>query len=550
MKTSSGFTLLAGMLLLTLPACQRKTDQSTPESARLSEMAETEDADAQYEQGMKLLLSYEPDTTEAVRLLQEAARQGNARARLAMGVMHFTGYAVEKDYKLAAEYMEDAANEGNLLCQMLVAICRGDGLGDGRDYSKVAEWLKTHEYWNSICRFLLGLYYENCTSLDNRYAEAVSWYRKSAGTMDMCACEADYPADVRRDAEKGDAAAQYYMGLSYEIGDSVRRDYEEAARWYKKAAEQGLRAAQVMLGDCYFYGNGVRQNLKEAARWLRQAEEQFHGGYLVELCEDSDKVGEMQYVGIFRRIMEAEGAAGYPSAWYDMGYLAEYGYVINQDMVKAYTEAAERGDAEARYKLGCLYRDGKGVKKDLRLASKWLRKAEEMGFDVKRMGLESCLTAGDSVPHDAAEALRWYRKAAEQGNADAQFHFAYSYENGCGAPKNPVVAARWYRQAAEQGHPSAMCRLADLLYGVNEEERVKWLRKAAELGNPEAQYWLGMSSLHGQNPKEAAGWILKAAEQGLADAQREMADRYENGDGVPQSQEESDKWRDKYAETF
>ncbi|MCD7722114.1 MAG: sel1 repeat family protein [Prevotellaceae bacterium] len=289
-RTTLGFTLLA-VMLLTLSACQRKTDQSTPESAELSEMAETEDADAQYEQGMKLLLSYEPDTTEAVHLFEEAARQGNARARLAMGVMHFTGYAVDKDYKLAAEYMEDAANEGNLLCQMLVSICRGDGLGDGRDYSKVEEWLKTHEYWNSMCQYLLGLYHQNCTSIDDRYREALRWYRKSAGTMDMCACEADYPADVRRDAEKGDAVAQYYLGLSYEIGDSASRDYAEAARWYRKAAEQGLLAAQVMLGDCYFYGNGVRQSLKEAARWLRQAEEQFHAVDLVQLCQDSDIVG-------------------------------------------------------------------------------------------------------------------------------------------------------------------------------------------------------------------------------------------------------------------
>ncbi|MCD8303844.1 MAG: sel1 repeat family protein [Prevotellaceae bacterium] len=546
-RKSLGVALMAAMLLLTLSACQRKTDQGTPGSA---EQGDT--LTLWYEDGVSLLTLFTDSDTVAVHLLGEAARRGNAKARLALGVCYFTGRAVEKDYKQAAEYMADAANEGNRLCQMLVAICRGDGLGDGRDYAEVLEWLKTHEGSNPLCQYLLGLYYENCTSLDNRYREALRWYRKLAGTFQLSVCGKDYPADFRRGAENGEAKAQYCLGLSYEIGDGVGRDFEEAAKWYRKAAEQGLPDAQLQLGDCYFLGLGVRQNLKEAARWYGQVEGQSVTGDLVSLCQDSDIVeSQFEYTMEHSRIerVRVDAMNDYPSAQYDLGYLAEYGYV-DDDMARMYTEAAERGDAEARYKLGCLYRDGKGVKKDLRLASKWLRKAQEHGFNVKRMGLESCLAEGDSVPHDRAEAFRWYRKAAEQGNADAQFNLAYCYDNGYGAPKLPLAAAGWYRKAAEQGHPSAMCRLAGLLYGVNEEERVKWLRKAAELGNPEAQYWLGMSSLHGQNPKEAAGWILKAAEQGLADAQREMADRYENGDGVPQSQEESDKWFTQYAQRF
>ncbi len=488
------------------------------------------------------------DLDEGVHLLSKAARQGNAEARLALGVCHLTGCVVERDYKLAAEYMADAADKGNLLCRMLVDVCGGNGLDDGKAYAAELErWLKENESCNPLCQYLLGLYYENLTGREDRYAEALRWYRTMAGSVPMCMHEACYPADVRGDEAEGeDAKAQYLRGVAYETGDGVERDYEAAASWYRKAAGKGLVDARLMMGECYYYGIGVRQDLREASRWYREAEGQYMAASLVCLCEDTSIVEEqfIMHGGLVG--IEKNARLGHPSAMYDWGYLNEYGYVTENSMVESYTGAAERGDAEARYKLGCLYRDGKGVRKDQRLASMWFGKAEEHGFDVKRMGLEACLAEGDSVPRDRSEAVRWYRKAAEQGNADAQFNLAYCFENGYGVPQNSAVAARWYAKAAGQGHPNAMYRLGCL---TPSDEAVKWLLKAARLGNADAQYELGIS-LHGQNPQEAATWMLKAAEQGHGDAQGEMAKRYETGDGVPQSDEEADRWFTKYAQKF
>ena len=76
-----------------------------------------------------------------------------------------------------------------------------------------------------------------------------------------------------------------------------------------------------------------------------------------------------------------------PSAWAEVA-------VVD---VKA---AAERGSAEAQYKLGLAHRKGEGVKKD------------------------------------AAEALKWMQKAAEQGLADAQHDLGFIYAHGAGVPQN------------------------------------------------------------------------------------------------------------------
>ena len=40
-------------------------------------------------------------------------------------------------------------------------------------------------------------------------------------------------------AERGDAAAQTYLGFMFETGRGVPQNYTEAAMWYRRAAEQG-----------------------------------------------------------------------------------------------------------------------------------------------------------------------------------------------------------------------------------------------------------------------------------------------------------------------
>jgi TPR repeat protein len=81
-------------------------------------------------------------------------------------------------------------------------------------------------------------------------------------------------AQLKAGAEKGDDFAQYQLGVLYETGLDVSKDYEEAAKWFRKAAEQGLDAAQWSLGVLYENGEGVPKDYQEAAKWYRKAAEQ------------------------------------------------------------------------------------------------------------------------------------------------------------------------------------------------------------------------------------------------------------------------------------
>jgi len=76
---------------------------------------------------------------------------------------------------------------------------------------------------------------------------------------------------LHKKAEKGDAEAQFNLGLLYDRGQGVPKDKREALRWYRLAATQGDTFAQNSLGDNYWEGTGVPKDDKEAVRWWRLA---------------------------------------------------------------------------------------------------------------------------------------------------------------------------------------------------------------------------------------------------------------------------------------
>jgi hypothetical protein len=79
-------------------------------------------------------------------------------------------------------------------------------------------------------------------------------------------------------AEKGDALAQYNLGVLYYTGQGVPHDHKETGKWFRLAADQGNVGAQQNLGSMYGIGDGVPQDYKEAIKWYRLA---FDHGHLL-----------------------------------------------------------------------------------------------------------------------------------------------------------------------------------------------------------------------------------------------------------------------------
>ena len=79
--------------------------------------------------------------------------------------------------------------------------------------------------------------------------------------------QANSLGSLRKLADRGDADAQWQMGVRYHNGEGVPRDDAQAMQWFLRAAEQGHVIAQATLGAYYWAGRGVPQDLSKSYFW-------------------------------------------------------------------------------------------------------------------------------------------------------------------------------------------------------------------------------------------------------------------------------------------
>ncbi|MDS4068220.1 MAG: SEL1-like repeat protein [Candidatus Competibacter sp.] len=190
-------------------------------------------------------------------------------------------------------------------------------------------------------------------------------------------------------AVRGNASAQYHLGMMYAAGLGAMKNEAQAVDWFHRAAVQGYAQAQYQLGRMYVAGRGVARDAAQAARWFHEA-----------------------------------ALRGHASAQYQLGLLYAAGRGVAQDEAQAmawFRQAADQGDAQAQYQLGLLYDQGLGAPQDYRAAARWYRQAADQGDADAQYHLGVLYDDGRGVARDAAQAQLWYRQAADRGDVNARY---------------------------------------------------------------------------------------------------------------------------------
>lgn len=223
-----------------------------------------------------------------------------------------------------------------------------------------------------------------------------------------------------------------------------------------------------------------------------------------------------------RKILRPHAEKGDAEAQYRLATMITYGRGTKKNPKKGfpwYQKAAEQGHMGAQSALGQAYYYGQeGLSRDRKTGFTWYLKAAEQGDHRSQLRAAQILHAGEYVAKDMAEAVRWYRRAAEQGNNVAQYILGEVYLGGDGIAKDEAEAARWYRLGAEQGEPSSAIRLGSLYEngrGVpqDDEEAIRWYRVAAQYDNvdPFAQQRLDFLYQQGRATREQATFGSKSS---------------------------------------
>lgn len=168
----------------------------------------------------------------------------------------------------------------------------------------------------------------------------------------------DWLKNKMKEAEQGDAGAQFHVGLAYDLGDGVPEDNATAMHWYQKAAEQGEVRAQVNLGSMYERGDGILKDDMAAFNWYQKAAE-----------------------------------LGFAMAQYNVGLMYDFGRGVPEDKAMAvhwYQQSAKQGDFFAQWNLAVKLYNGEGVAEDKVRAYAWIIVAAERSnnseiIDVKEI---------------------------------------------------------------------------------------------------------------------------------------------------------------------
>nr|WP_307499902.1 tetratricopeptide repeat protein [Xanthobacter agilis] len=174
--------------------------------------------------------------------------------------------------------------------------------------------------------------------------------------------------------------------------------------------------------------------------------------------------------------------------------------------------AAAQGHAAAQWKLGRIYADGDGVKRDDAKAFSYFSKIANSHADdypgtaqsrfvasafVALGGyyLEGIPAAG--VKRDPIRARDMYSYAASYfGDADAQYHLGKLYLDGVGGPKDARNAGRWLTLAAQKGQFEAQAMLGQLLFRGDEgvprqaARGLMWLTLARDAAARPEDHWV------------------------------------------------------------
>lgn len=225
-------------------------------------------------------------------------------------------------------------------------------------------------------------------------------------------------------------------------------------------------------------------------------------------------------------------------------------YAQNQPTFEQAWQAAQNGDANAYYWLGCFYYQGEGTKQNYTEALKYFQKAANNGDAYSYAWIAKIYYYGNGCAQNYEEAFKWFLKAANAGQTVVYGWLGSVYYEGKGCNKNYGEAIKWFKKAAENGDTRAYVGLgASYMQLKQYSEALPWLKKAVDNNESLAFFGLGIYySFVQQNYQESYKWMKKAAESDIHDAYGHLARMYLTGMGTSQNPTAAFKWANKAVE--
>lgn len=388
--------------------------------------------------------------------LEQKAKSGDAFAQRDLAVCYYMGNGVTKNLEMAEYWWKSAADKG------VVDACRGlfALYSSKKDFAKAMTYeLRLAEHGAADAAYNIGVMYSKGNGVAKNEDKAVEWYRRAGELCNGSYCN--------------------YVGSLYFNGTMVRQDEAEAAKWFKRAAALGSKEGMLNLALCYL-GRGLPANYLWAYAYanlsgLNSNPNTTLVGKAILANANKKNPTALYAMGIAQeQLGEPALSKKYIDKALDTDDPAVYfihGSILLQK--KEYASAAsyiiaaaEAGDADAQYYLGCMYYDGTGVAKNLQSAAAWLYKSAASGNADAMFLLALMYRDGEGVSKDLAQYANYMKAAAENGTGDnaSEYFIGMCYYDGTGVQQDYHEAAKWFKRATNKNISEAFTMLGECYY--------------------------------------------------------------------------------------
>lgn len=175
----------------------------------------------------------ESDKSTVIDLYKESIKNGNEVSMYNLGRFFDVGNKVERDYLVAYDYYRMAAEHNYPDAQAELGWMYEKGNGVSRDYYKSVYWYNLAAENNHVVAMVnLGTHYMNGNGVECNKEKGFSLYMKAYSL---------------RESDESVSALLWLIGNSYEFGNGVNKDFQQAIMWYKKARDAGDKQAQSCI---------------------------------------------------------------------------------------------------------------------------------------------------------------------------------------------------------------------------------------------------------------------------------------------------------------
>ena len=184
------------------------------------------------------------DALSMIYWLRQAADQGFVGAETDLGFLFDQQDPVHQDLLQSLFWFRKAADQGDALAQWVFAIRYEKGHGAPRDLTQALYcYRKAADQNEDVAKTHLGALYARGEGVPKNDIEAFKWFRAVGSAY---------------------GPAYYHLGVSYENGRGVARDYNRALTHYDEAAHRSYSPASYALGLMYLKGGGVKRDRAQA----------------------------------------------------------------------------------------------------------------------------------------------------------------------------------------------------------------------------------------------------------------------------------------------